>query len=60
MDQFDQQYFVYQRVREFTGHLNAEAALADFDRYLELLPDGKDRETVEEWIAELEAQVSEP
>jgi tetratricopeptide (TPR) repeat protein len=39
---------------------NAEAALADFRRYLELQPDAEDRETVEEWIAELEAEVSEP
>jgi tetratricopeptide (TPR) repeat protein len=38
------------------GH--AEAALADFRRYLELRPDAENREMFEEWIAELEAQLS--
>jgi tetratricopeptide (TPR) repeat protein len=39
---------------------NAGAALADFRRYLELRPDAENREMFEEWIAELEAQVSDP
>lgn len=39
---------------------NAEMALADFRQYLELVPDAYDRWMVEEWIAELEAQTSEP
>jgi tetratricopeptide (TPR) repeat protein len=39
---------------------NAEAALADLRRYLELRPNTDDREMVEEWIIELEAQISEP
>jgi len=39
---------------------NAEAALADFRTYLELQPDADNREMFEEWIAELEAQISEP
>jgi tetratricopeptide (TPR) repeat protein len=37
-----------------------EGAIADFRRYLELRPDARDRETVEELIAELEAEVPEP
>ena len=39
---------------------NARAALADFRRYLELRPDAECREMFEEWISELEAEVSGP
>jgi tetratricopeptide (TPR) repeat protein len=37
-----------------------EGAIADFRRYLELRPNAGNRQAVEEWIAELEAQLSEP
>jgi tetratricopeptide (TPR) repeat protein len=37
---------------------NLDAALADFRIYLELQPDADDRETIGEWIAELEAELS--
>jgi len=39
---------------------NGKAALADFRRYLELRPDAENRDMFEEWIAELEAEISEP
>jgi regulator of sirC expression with transglutaminase-like and TPR domain len=39
---------------------NADAAMADFRRYLGLRPDAEDRAMFEEWIAELEAQLSAP
>lgn len=39
---------------------NIEAALADFRYYLELQPDAENRAAIEEWIAELEAQLSGP
>ena len=35
-------------------------AIADFRRYLELAPDASGRQQVEEWIAELEKQLSNP
>ena len=38
---------------------NTQPALAYFRRYLELQPNAEDREEVEGWIAELEAQNSE-
>jgi tetratricopeptide (TPR) repeat protein len=36
------------------------SAIADFHRYLELTPDASGRQQVEEWIAELEKQLSNP
>jgi tetratricopeptide (TPR) repeat protein len=39
---------------------NAEAALADLRRCLEFCPDAQDRDEVQGWIAELEAELSEP
>jgi tetratricopeptide (TPR) repeat protein len=44
----------------YRGLGNAEAALADLRHYLELRPDTENRATFEEWIAELEAQLSAP
>jgi tetratricopeptide (TPR) repeat protein len=38
----------------------AELALADLRRYLELQPDSENRQEIEEWIAALEAEISEP
>jgi tetratricopeptide (TPR) repeat protein len=39
---------------------SVELALTDLRRYLELRPNAEDRQTVEEWIAELEAKRSAP
>jgi len=45
-------------VREAQG--DVAGAVADFRRYLELAPDAPDRHQVQQWIAQLEKQLSTP
>jgi len=53
-------YAYWGRGRAYRQLGSADAALADFRRYLELWPDAENRETFEEWIAELEAEIAGP
>ncbi len=51
-------YYIRGLARETEG--DKTGAVADFRSYLEWAPDARDRQEVEQWIAELEQQLSKP